>query len=755
MGKQENDFIKKLLATFKIEAEEHIKDITITLINLEKEVELHRDSLEQNNMIEKIFRESHSLKGAARAVNNMEIESLCQALENVFSRLKNRKIHLSNELFDLFHLSVNYLDGLLTTFDADKLDELKIKTKELAKEIDNAAEASLPEIQKITAPVKKKKSFVQEKQLSSETLRIPITQLDSVLTQSEELLASKLSAAHQVKRMREINSLFIQWRKNWAKVKLSNHSLLNEKFKTQLQLKNKEQIKEFLLWNEDFIKSIESKLKVLEDFSSKEQRSLSGMIDTLLLDMKKTLMMPFASLLEIFPKLVRDLSKDRDKEVELIYSGSEIEIDRRIFDEIKDPLFHLIRNCIDHGIEKPAERLQKQKPLRGTININISRKNGNKIEVVVSDDGAGFDFNRIISTAIQHGLITREESVKLSEHEILELIFLSGITTSEIITELSGRGLGLAIVREKVAKIGGTVSADLSYKKGASFQMIIPITLAVFRGILIRTVDRLFILPTLPVEKVVSINKDEIKTVENRETILFNGQAVSLVRLKDVLGIPLKDSIKAEDKFIQAVVIWASEKRIAFMVDEIIGEQEVLVKRHGRQLERIHNIEGSAVLGTGEVVPILNVTDLMKSAVKIGTVQVQSIVDSFDKVSEKKKSILVVEDSITARTLLKNILETAGYEVKTAVDGVDAYTQIRSGMFDLVVSDIDMPRMNGFELTLKIRSDKKLLEMPVVLVTALESREDREHGIDVGANAYIVKSSFDQSNLLEVIRQLV
>ncbi len=751
MPKKENDFIKKLLATFKIEAEDHIKAISSGLIGLEKET----DADEQIKLIETIFREAHSLKGAARAVNNSEIERLCQSLENIFSKLKNRKINLSVGLFDLFHLALNYLNELLATTDPKKLDELKLKTNALAREMDNAVASSVSDIEIISASVKKDQPFVPEKHLSADTVRIPISQLDSVLLQSEELLSSKLTSAHQVSELHEINSSFTSWKKNWAKVKSINDTLPNEKLKNQQHSSDKEQLKDLLSWNEDFIKSLESKIKTLEEFSSKEQRSLSGMIDNLLSDMKKTLMMPFSSLLEIFPKLVRDLSKDKGKECDLIIRGSEIEVDRRILEEIKDPLIHLVRNCIDHGIEKPSERKSKQKPTKGTITIDISQKNGNKIEVLVSDDGVGIDLNKTKSSALKLGIISKEESDKLNDQEVLELIFQSGITTSTIITELSGRGLGLAIVREKVEKIGGAVSVDSTSDVGTSFRMILPITLATFRGILIKTDDRLFILPAILVEKVVRVNKDDIKTVENRETILFNGQAVSMVRLNDVLGFPSKVLSAEENEFLPVVVIKSSDKRIAFLVDEILGEQEVLVKRLGGQLSRVRNIGGASVLGTGEVVPILNVTDLMKSAVKATALQIKPIAESFEKISEKKKSILVVEDSITARTLLKNILETSGYEVKTAVDGVDAYTQLRSSEFDIVVSDVDMPRMSGFDLTAKIRADKKLTELPVVLVTALETREDREHGIDVGANAYIVKSSFDQSNLLEVIRQLI
>ncbi|MCI0447241.1 response regulator, partial [bacterium] len=317
------------------------------------------------------------------------------------------------------------------------------------------------------------------------------------------------------------------------------------------------------------------------------------------------------------------------------------------------------------------------------------------------------------------------------------------------------RGLGLAIVREKVEKLAGTISIETKPDVGTTFRIVLPLTLATFRGILVQIDEHLFVFPTMSVERVIRIPRKEIKTVENRETIQMNGQVISLVRLVDVLEIPRKTKENDSVEYVSIIILFFAEKRIAFSVDEILNEQDVLVKTLGNQLSRVRNIAGATVLGTGKVVPILNVPDLMKSAVQVGSIGIKQPTASVKKEEAKKKSILVVEDSITARTLVKNILETAGYNVKTAIDGVDAFTILRTEVFDLVVSDVDMPRMNGFDLTAKIRADKKLAELPVVLVTALESREDRERGIDVGASAYIVKSSFDQSNLLEVVQRLI
>jgi two-component system chemotaxis sensor kinase CheA len=333
---------------------------------------------------------------------------------------------------------------------------------------------------------------------------------------------------------------------------------------------------------------------------------------------------------------------------------------------------------------------------------------------------------------------------------MLALACEAGVSTSAMITDISGRGLGLPIVKEQVERLTGTLTLESVPDQGVTFRIVLPLTLARFRGVVVRVGRELFVVPTRSIERVARIGSDDVKTVGNRETIVLGGRAIALARLDRVLGI---ESEPGEDagRF-PVIVLGAAQRSIAFRVDEVLDEREVLVKPLGPQLERVRHVAGASVLGNARLAPILHVPDLLASAAageSAGAPQRRS------EAAPTRSSVLVAEDSITSRSLLKGILEIAGYHVETAADGVDAFTALRSGAFDLVVSDVDMPRLNGFGLTAKIRADKKLGELPVVLVTALESREDREQGIDVGASAYIVKSSFDQSNLLEVIRRLL
>jgi two-component system chemotaxis sensor kinase CheA len=383
------------------------------------------------------------------------------------------------------------------------------------------------------------------------------------------------------------------------------------------------------------------------------------------------------------------------------------------------------------------------------------------MEILVSDDGSGVALDKVRAAASNLGLLPTDTLKQPDPSEALQLIFHSGISTSGIITDISGRGLGLAIVREKVEKLGGTVSVASEKDAGTTFRLLLPMTLSTFRGILLQVRGYIFVLPAINVERVLRVREQDIKTVENRETIQMDGQIIAMARLRDTLELPVRINGYAAEKgpsqtevnYMPVIILTSAEKRMAFLVDEVLQEQEVLVKGLGAQLKRIRNIAGATILGTGKVVPVLNVQDLMKSALRSTAVARKEAVTGTAPV--KTGRVLVAEDSITSRTLLKNILETVGYQVTTAVDGADAFAQLKSNEFDLVVSDVDMPRMNGFELTIKIRADKKLCELPVVLVTSLESREDKGRGIEAGANAYIIKSSFDQSNLLEVIRRFL
>ncbi|MBI3853099.1 MAG: response regulator [Verrucomicrobia bacterium] len=742
MSIQEDQFLKSLRATFKVEADEHLQAMAAGLLALEKT--LVPD--EQRGLIETVFRAAHSLKGAARAVNFTEVESICQSLEDVFAAWKRGENKPSPPALDKVHRSLDAVTRILAAPAAQR-------------SADTQPPLSSRPVEKSAPSLSASESVALEKPDAGETVRIAVAKLDTQLLEAEEMLAAKLTTGQRASDLRELVDRLEEWKKEWATVQPEVRTL-RQTFERPASARaatppsGLTKLVEFLDWNHDHLRSLENKVTALRRTAESDHLVVGKLVDDLLEDSKKLLMLPFATLGALFPKLVRDLCRDQSKEADLVIRGEEVEIDKRILEEMKDPFIHLLRNCVDHGIETPEQRIKLGKPPRATITLAVSPGNGNKVEFLVSDDGAGIEVAKVKESAVKHGFISPEEGSRLGESEAQALIFQADVSTSPIITQLSGRGLGLAIVREKTEKLGGRVSVESRRHGGTTIRITLPVALATFRGILVEVAERLFIVPVAQVERVARFKAEDVQTVEGRETLSLNGRAVALACLAGALELPPTQRNGDPLDATPVVILGVGDQRVVFAVDAVLDEQEVLVKRFGKPLSRVRNITGATVLGSGRIAPILNVADLLKSARETGGAAAR-VAAGTKPTAAQAKAILVVEDSITSRMLLKGILESAGYQVKTAVDGLEAFTTLRAERFDLVVSDVEMPRLNGFDLTAKIRADKKLAELPVVLVTALETREDRERGIDAGANAYLVKSSFDQSNLLEAVRRLV
>ena len=763
MEDNDREFLQRIQATFRIEAEEHINAFSVCL----NELENTQSNEILAGVIETMFRGVHSLKGAARSVGQKEIESVCQPLENLFSLLKKHEIKLLPSMIDLFYNCNEYLrkivnsDGNRQSTERNKdLNDLISRIRDF---VSGTALSESKEIQTqhhnikqadITLPINSETEQVQDvikniRPSSPEAVRIPISKLNPLLLQAEEFIQSKIV----FKQLLQDLNFFV---KEIGELKTDSQKMRVRKTMPSLAHWN-----EWQTGNELRLNNLEDHMTKITSLMEKEGFNFERMVDDHLEAMKQVLMLPVSSLTEAFPVMVREISHNLQKEIDFIITGSELEIDKRILEELKDPLIHLIRNSIDHGIDTAEERQLLGKSSHGKITLSFTAKESGLVEILVSDDGKGIAEDKVITAALKSGMIIEDVVGKLKRDEILSLIYQSGLSTSKIITDLSGHGLGLTIVKEKVEKLNGTINVESQPKVGTSFRILMPMTLTTFRGIMVSLGELLYIIPTIHVKMALRVKSEEITTVENHDTIRIGNDILSVVSLAETLGIQEYRNGKSGSKpnesyisdYVRIVVLGYAEKRLAFSVDEILEEQQVLVKGLGKLLNRVRNISGATILGTGKIVPVLNIADLMKTGVNPSLGKREATVEENRIIKQGK--ILVAEDSITSRTLLKNILETAGYQVTTAVDGLDAFTRAKNGDFDLIVSDVDMPRMNGFELTWKIKSDKNLNETPVILVTALESREDRERGIEAGANAYIIKSSFDQGNLLEVIKKLI
>ena len=742
MSSQDEEFLRTLRAAFQVEAGEHLQAMTTGLLELEKDPAASFPA----DTLERVYREAHSLKGAARAVNLTQVETMCQSLESVFAAWKRQELKPSPELFDTLQGGLDLVAKLLASpeaADPRDISELLSRNTQFA--------AGGPGGPAVAEPAAMTPVAAAEKPPVADSVRIGTAKLDTLILEAQEMLAIKLTAAQRAADLREIRAVFEPWKKEWAKVAPAlRKSVAQTLDATAHPLQPV--LDGFLTWNLACMKSLEGRITALLRAAEQDSHTIDNLVTDLVNDSKRLLMLPFSTLLGAFPKLVRDLCRDQGKEAELVIHGGEVEIDKRILEEMKDPLIHLLRNCIDHGVEKPEERKRCGKPPRAVLSVAVAQVEGNKVEIMVSDDGAGIDAAKVRAAALQQNILSEADARNLTEADTLPLIFRSGVSTSPALTEISGRGLGLAIVREKTEKLGGRVSVETVPSRGTTFRILLPLTLATFRGIFVQAAGQTFVVPTASVERVIRIKPDDIKTVEHRETILLDARPVSLVRLADILELPVSTREAESPALLPALVLGSGDQRIAFSLDDVLREDEVLVKPLAKPLLRVRNIAGATVLGSGRAVPILNVADLLKSAIRSGGTPSRPV--PVPPVPAKKKRILVVEDSITSRLLLKSILETAGYHVKTAVDGADAFARLHEEEFDLIVTDVQMPRMNGLDLTARIRHDPKLADKPVILVTALATPEDRARGADAGASAYIVKSNFDQSDLLETIRRL-
>jgi len=751
--KPNNGFMKDLLATFRAEAEEHIQAVSSGLAEMREQPPAAR----HKELMEQMYRDVHSLKGAARAVHLEAVEAICQKMEDLFAAIRKEERPLTEELADVVRGTLGEVRRLIESGGQPGAgtSEILAKLKSHAGAIPDQATTVRPDVQTGKEAVSPQRSEPEagapapQVQAFAETVRVSVQRLEAILRQSEELLRIELAANHRTGDMTALVERHGAWRQNWGRMAarlISDCRNEGTGGGDLLEMQN------MLAQAGEDLAHFHADLKRMATALKTDGRSTSALLDHLLSDTKGVLMLPFSLLAQFLSRMAEDVCKPEGKKIQFKVSGENIEMDKRVLDEIKDPLIHLIRNCVDHGIESPEARKRAGKPDHGTITLALTQKEAGKAEILVEDDGRGVDCRKVKDSAVKAGVITPAEARTTADSDALRLILESGITTSSIITDLSGRGLGMSIVSQKVDQLGGQVFMDSNPGGGTRIRLLLPITLTTFRGILVRVGDGQYVLPGANVERAWRLNQADIQTIENREIIQFDGRPVSFLRLAHALDLAVS---KNRDRrgWVPVVVIRSAGRRLALGVDEVVGEQEVLVKPLGPQLARVRNISGAAVLGSGRLVPVLNAADLVRPApTRTGPKDKKP---GLPAEGGRVQTVLVVEDSVTSRVLLKNILQSAGYEVTTAVDGIDALTSLRTKHADLVVSDIEMPRMNGFALTSRIREDAKLGETPIVLVTAKETREDKERGIEAGANAYIAKSSFDQANLLAVMESLL
>jgi len=742
MNTHDQELLDSLRAEFVGEALERLKAVTGDLLALEQGGVSDQDS----SIVERIYRNTHNLKGEARAVNYTDIETLCQSMEAVFSAWKKPGTRRNPVAFDALHAAVDMIGETVASPVAPDRARIATLVRRLSGVVPDST-ASDPPRTPPAAPLSTFNPPLETRADIDETVRMPLSRLEDLMLRLEEMLAVKLTTHRRAESLREALLTVEQWKHEGERLSVEARD-------PGVRSGLPPRLAEWLDRSRDSLAILETSLSALSRESDQDDNAVSRLVDSVLDESKKLLMLPFNTLLELIPKLVRDLSRDQGKEIDVLIRGGEVEIDKRMLQELKDAIIHLVRNCVDHGIETTEVRLKRNKPEKGTITIEVTLADAGKVELVVRDDGNGVNVEAVKASAVKKGILSKHDAARLTRDDAVALIFNSDVSTSQVVTSVSGRGLGMAIVKERVEKLGGRLFVETKDHEGSVFRLVLPLALATFRGIIVDVAGQWFIIPSVSVERVGRIRRNSVVTTGKRAVTTVAGQETPFVRLADVLEIPAAEKESGEAPLVFVMLAEASGRRVMFGVDMVLTEDEVLVKALSKPLSRVRNVAGATVLATGKVVPVLNVTDLMKSAGHSGAVRVPESVSCVTEPA-RRKSILLAEDSIISRMLFKSILESAGYAVKTTVDGEEAWAAMQDGDYDAVVSDIEMPRLDGLELTARIRGDVRVSGKPVILVTARAAPEDRARGMQAGANAYIVKSSFDQSDLLDALRRVV
>jgi two-component system chemotaxis sensor kinase CheA len=797
----------ELRGIFKTASEEHLQNLDSGLLHLEK----HPDD---QAMLEELLREAHSLKGDANMLGVKEVGTLAHQIEHLLTDLRQHHESMSLELSDRL---VHGLDAIRALVDEAVTGKpAHVNTFRILAELmgsagsDTSAPGAAAPVDSsessdgLSAPAEAAiasatpgdsdllhpdASLVKDKQASEtvievtnpsgdsgsaspaaltsatgpnhtdgqgyriETIRVATQNLDSLLTQAGELTVTKIRVAHRLAEMEAIADLWEEW----------NRDLFNNRFLFDQVSQGKGallRLEAFHSRTEERLERLGNLLKAFQGSLYEDTTRLELISDELEEGIRTLRLLPLSTIFTLFPRMVRDLARQEDKQVELVIEGGDTRADKRILEEMKDPLMHMIRNAIDHGIESPAEREQRGKPATATLKLR-GYQTATSIVIEIQDDGRGLDTERIKAIALKRGLCREEELANMTASQIHSLIFSSGFSTAPLVTEVSGRGVGLDVVRTNVENLKGSIQVESTPGQGCTFRVHLGLTLATAHVLLVQVQDTPYALPVEFVNMACLVDPDEIFTLEGRNTIVRNNQPISVMPLADLLDLPAPECLPTSGKRegtsqLSCIILEVGSESLGIFVDSLVDEQDVVIKSQSRLLKRVRNVSGATILGTGEVCMVLNPQDLIKSARRGGrSARITHSNDGPTQPSARKYTVLLVEDSIATRTQEKRILEAAGYEVVTAVDGVDGFSKLQARPFDAVVSDVQMPNMDGLTLAARIRQHQEYNEIPIILVTSLASDEDKRRGADAGANAYITKGNFNQAALLETLHRLV
>lgn len=719
----------RLLAIFETEHREHVERLRALLPSLGNAA-----TMGDERLVEEILRRIHTLKGAARAVGIESIELLAHRLEDVFVKIRKGDLaggeHVAAALQQTLDASEDVLAAVIADAAQPDISAVLQRLDALAGQLGAEPVASSKSSHGV-APSPALPSL--------ETVQVRGAYLDNLVRSSSRLVATREDRARTARSLEELRDAIEETEREWKRLR-----------RAAARAGGAASAADYFHFIDEHLRRLAAdagKAAVRQERSAATLNRIAGQVHD---DACRVLMVPAGTVFHGFRKMVRDLARDQAKEVEFRTEGLDVEADRRVLQALRDPVMHLLRNAVSHGIEPPDERLRAGKPRAGVIQLRLETRGGG-LETAVEDDGRGIDLERVARVAVDRGLLSSSAAASWHPRELSRLILNPGFSTAPVVTPLSGRGLGLAAVHDEVTRVHGEVVFRERSAPGTCVVLVTPLSISTQHVLLARCGGFVFGIPARAVDRLLRISPAEIETLGGKQTLRVKGEAVPIQRLSSLLGLP--DANGAGEGRAAVAVLRIPGERIAVIVDAFVDEREAIVQDLGLRADSLGMAIGGVALDDGAVAVVLNAGALVERFHKGGPAPALESrpVDGL----KRTPSVLVVDDSLTTRTLERSILEAHGYRVRLAVDGVEALEQLRREPPDLVIADLTMPRMDGFELLRHVKSDQALSPIPVIIVSSLETREERERGLSLGAEAYIVKRKFDHEELLRVVRQVL
>ncbi len=721
----------EILELFREEAREHLIALESSLLDLESA----DDPGSRRGMIDNVFRHAHSIKGSARAVGLLALQNLGQTLEDTLDELREDPESATKATI---HKALSEFDALRGAYKRwDEGGETDADASSATVTADNAEAGETPASQSAASTAPPRQLVAKPAKTSEEhfVVRVPAERLDRMLSLAGEVRVSQRGSDALEYQLNVLCELVAGT--------LADCKRFEEKLSRLAPGADLKPLKEPAEQLRSQVEGAVERLRQLQsDFGKKRFRE-ELLVEALEQDIRTARLVPLVNLTDSMRRAVRDLVQSLGKSISYKPDVGDILLDKAVMESLKDPLMHMIRNAADHGIESPEARVAAGKTEEGTISITASRR-AESVLIRVSDDGGGINFDRIRQKLKQEGRLDDAEVAALSEQELARFLFQAGFSTKQQATAVSGRGVGMDVVLDAIHRLQGTVELENSSPAGTTFLITVPVTISTARILTVSSGGQRYGIPTTSMVRTGRLKKESLRDIEGNLVLSVDGAPVRWVELADLLGAPSTPASENGDQ--QAYLLLLHEgRKLALAVEDFEDEAEVILKSLEFPLTELDEVIGGTIRPDGSVQLVLDPAWLMSKALRVERRAVAAV-------TKPAAQILVVDDSPTTRSILRNVLSAAGFAVQTAADGVDALERLRTRPFDVVVSDVEMPRMNGFELTRQVKARFKL---PVVLVTGKEREEDRRQGLQAGADAYVVKSTFEDKGLLEVIEQLV